>query len=232
MNKSDEPGLFERFDSRKNQLFLEKFSKSILDNVLKYVASKVILDAGCGLGWAEPILLENGAKHIDAFDIDDDAIGYATNQRIKNTHFEVRDFNKHGFKENYYDIAISVEVIEHLREYEFYLSNMAKSLKEGGIFFLSTPNKKTSGNANPYHLKEFAVEEMIKMLKDNSFEIMEMSGLSANELSKTWARFVPRKITSLVRKSFLYKILVDNLVKFENRNTDEAETLVYISRKK
>jgi SAM-dependent methyltransferase len=232
MEKLDELGISERFDSRKNQLFLEKFSKSILDKVLEYIAGKIVLDAGCGLGWAESILMEKGAKHVDAFDIDDDAIGYAKKQQIKNTTFEIKDFNKYGFKENYYDIAISMEVIEHLREYEFYLSNLAKALKEGGIIFLSTPNKKTSGNANPYHLKEFSIEEMTKMLQDNSLEIIKISGLSANELSKNWARFVPRKITSFVRKSFLYKILVDNLVKFENRNTDQAETLVYISRKK
>jgi SAM-dependent methyltransferase len=231
MERSSKPGAVERYDIRENQLFLEKFSKTILANVLEYVADKVVLDAGCGSGWAEPILAEKRAQRIDAFDIDEDCIKYAQLQKIKNSTFGVKDFNEQGFEEGRYDIAISIEVIEHLRGYEFYLSNLAKSLKKGGLLFLSTPNKKMSAGQNTYHIQEFTIDEMTNMLGRNSFRIIKINGLSTNELSRIWAKVVPAKITSIIRGSRLYKILVDNFVKFPNQNLDEAESVLYFSEK-
>lgn len=231
MENSNKSGGVERYDGRENQLFLEKFSKTILENVLGYVANKVILDAGCGSGWAEPILAKKQAKHIDAFDVDEDIIKYAQSQRTKNSIFEAKDFNRQGFKENFYDIAISIEVIEHLREYEFYLSNLAKSLRKGGLLFLTTPNKKMSAGQNPYHIREFTVEEMTEMLNRYSFRVVKTKGLATNELSRTWAKLIPAKLTSVVRATPFYKILVDNFVKFSKQKLDKAETILYFSEK-
>ncbi len=64
----------ERFDSEKNQLWLEKLFNEIVSYALPLVKDKNVLDAGSGSGWAESKFINSGAKNVDAFDLDEEMI--------------------------------------------------------------------------------------------------------------------------------------------------------------
>ena len=66
-----------------------------------------------------------------------------------------------------YDLALSIEVIEHVEESEIFIKNIAKVLKPNGIFYLTTPNgdyiKNEPPNYNPDHVKHYTKKELMEM---------------------------------------------------------------------
>ena len=44
-------------------------------------------------------------------------------------------------KENYYDVVLSLEVIEHVDNVDFYLKTCSSLLKKGGLIFTATINR-------------------------------------------------------------------------------------------
>ncbi len=223
----------ERFDSEKNQLWLEKLFNEIVSYALPLVKDKNILDAGSGSGWAESKFINSGAKNVDAFDLDEEMIERGNSVDWgRDVRFAVKDFNKSDFGENKYDTVISMEVIEHLTNAEFYFKNLVKALKPRGILFLSTPNKKLSTGKNQYHIKEYTLEEMSNMFKKYHIKIVDTHGISSNSSSEFAGKFIPRPALEFVKKTFLYPLLVKHLVRFPSKpNVEDAGTIVYIGKK-
>ena len=57
-----------------------------------------------------------------------------------------------------------------------YISEISRVLTPKGIAFLSTPNRKfTSGKANPYHLKEFHLDEL-RVFLSQYYGVVELYG--------------------------------------------------------
>lgn len=222
----------ERFDSEKNQLWLEKLFNEIISYALPLVKDKYVLDAGSGSGWAESKFINAGAKKIDAFDIDKESVEFGNSLGLENVNYVEKDFNESGFGENKYEVVISMEVIEHLTNAEYYFRNLVRALKPQGTLFLSTPNKKLSDGKNQYHVKEYTLDEMSDIFNKNGIEIVEILGVAAGSGSKAVGKYVPRWILEFIKKTFLYSWLVENFVKFPSKpNVEEAETIVYIGKK-
>jgi ubiquinone/menaquinone biosynthesis C-methylase UbiE len=109
-----------------------------------------ILDVGCGRGDIT-LFLAQKAKLVVGVDYSKDGIALANKikknfpQAIqKKTQFKVMNVKKMDFKDNSFDIAICIDVIEHLYKDEVNeaLSEIARILKKDGILFIHTgPNK-------------------------------------------------------------------------------------------
>jgi|GEM_PF-2917272 2-polyprenyl-3-methyl-5-hydroxy-6-metoxy-1,4-benzoquinol methylase len=93
------------------------------------------------------------------------------------------DFNqKLPFKSNHYDLAISLEVIEHIVDAEEFLKEINRILKPGGKLIISTPNIAWYGYrlfcllGNPpkkegYHFRFFTYHTFVQKLKMSGFKI-------------------------------------------------------------
>lgn len=151
------------------------------DFALKFCRGKNILEIGCGSGYGSEYLAENGVKKITAFDIDSQAINYAIkNSTHDNVVFRQGDAQTLVLKEKF-DVVVSFEVIEHLKDAEKLLELTKKVLKKKGVFILSTPNRKFSpydGDkpSNPYHVREFYPQELRKILA-TYFKEIELYGV-------------------------------------------------------
>lgn len=68
-----------------------------------------------------------------------------------------------------YDIVVSIEVIEHVKDDEEFVKNIAKVLKKDGSFYLTTPNgdyiKNEPPHYNPDHIKHYTKTELYSILK-------------------------------------------------------------------
>ena len=136
----------------------------------KYVKGKVILDSGCGAGYGTSFLSDKGASKVVAIDYHKKTI--KKNKEIykkSNLSFICMNGTKLSFENNFFDVITSFEVIEHIKDYEKYLSECIRVLKNGGYFILSTPNKKkfSPNTKNPIivsHFKEFTYAELIRLL--------------------------------------------------------------------
>ncbi|MCM8782635.1 MAG: class I SAM-dependent methyltransferase [Candidatus Omnitrophica bacterium] len=147
------------------------------DFARQFCQGKIVLDAGCGLGYGTHYLSDI-AKEIRAVDISEEAIAYAKNHyNRQNIWFEAADIHNLNFPDGYFDIICAFEVIEHLNRPDKFLSEVKRTLKENGIFIISTPNaKRTSHKSNnPYHKREFCKKDFENILK-KYFTTVEILG--------------------------------------------------------
>ncbi|RUT42874.1 class I SAM-dependent methyltransferase [Paenibacillus anaericanus] len=147
-------------------------------SLLEMSAGKTILDAACGEGFGAA-LLATKAKSVWGIDISDEAISYAKkNYHRYNLNYKQGSIEKLEFEDNYFDIVVSFETIEHVDELvqEQFLKEVARVLKTDGILVISTPDKylhsDLPNHINPFHVKEFYFNEFEKYLKRN-FENIE-----------------------------------------------------------
>jgi len=82
--------------------------------------------------------------------------------------------------DNTFDFVISFQVIEHIVKDEDYVREIARVLKPGGAFVLTTPNRKMSLTRNPWHIREYSVQELESLLLKH-FRSVDCSGVYGNE---------------------------------------------------
>lgn len=135
-----------------------------------FVKDKIVLNAGCGTAYGLDYL--SSARRIINIDISKDAINYARAKDFSTvtSDFLVMDVAEMGFKRGIFDVVISFEVIEHVKNYSKYLKEVYHVLKNGGLYIMSTPNKKTyslgeSRSENIFHVKEFTFIELKNVLE-------------------------------------------------------------------
>jgi|TARA_B100000953_G_scaffold225197_1_gene186755 SAM-dependent methyltransferase len=121
----------------------------------QFVKSKTVLDAACGTGYGASMMLDAGAKKVVAIDNSAEAIEYCKkNYKKNNLEFKTEDCEKTNL-DNIFDVVVSFEAIEHLKNQDSFISEVKRVLKNDGIFIVSTPNKETYPSGNPYHFNEF-----------------------------------------------------------------------------
>lgn len=103
-----------------------------------------ILDAGSGFGqYSYWMAGKFPLSKILSVDVKDEQVTDCNNffQQIgiKNVRFEVADLTKF-VQENTYDLALSVDVMEHILEDVLVFKNIHASLKQGGMLLISTPS--------------------------------------------------------------------------------------------
>ncbi|MGN7169707.1 rhamnan synthesis F family protein [Paenibacillus cellulositrophicus] len=138
--------------------------------VAKIVSGKVVLDAACGEGYGSDLLARN-AEEVIGIDISKEAIEWASEHyKRKGLEFLQNDITTLPFPDNYFDVVVSFETIEHVdsRMQESFLFEIRRVLKDNGLLIISTPNKLIYSDAtdfkNPYHIKEFYTNEFSQFL--------------------------------------------------------------------
>jgi SAM-dependent methyltransferase len=112
------------------------FFASIAEHIIQEINPKTVLDAGCAKGF----LVENLRKRgIEAFGID------ISEYAIQNVHPEIAPFCRVGSildpLPQYYDLIVSLEVVEHLPSSEAgkIINNFCEHV--GNVLFSSTPDE-------------------------------------------------------------------------------------------
>lgn len=135
-----------------------------------------VLDAACGVGYGSYILAKAGAKSVVGVDISIDAVLYAQMHFCHpDIHFVRDDLENISTHKDLFDVVVSFETIEHLREPCAFISQVHSVLRPGGLFICSTPNKEFSERgttSNPYHLNEMKYHEFVSVFEEG-FEVEE-----------------------------------------------------------
>ncbi len=69
-----------------------------------------------------------------------------------------------GIDSSSMDYVICFQVIEHIKDDYGLVSEVYRVLRPGGRFIVTTPNKKMSITRNPWHIREYAADELQSML--------------------------------------------------------------------
>lgn len=128
----------------------------------RYVRGLTVLDVACGAGGGSRILAdEGGAALVVGCDLDRDAARYAT---LRHGHPAVRrsvaDAAALPLRARF-DVVVSFETVEHLRDAEAFLRAARAVLVPGGTFLVSSPIAAVAEDrapANPHHVTEWGFE--------------------------------------------------------------------------
>jgi 2-polyprenyl-3-methyl-5-hydroxy-6-metoxy-1,4-benzoquinol methylase len=90
-----------------------------------------------------------------------------------------------GIPDEYFDFVISFQVIEHVKDDRLFLKEISRVLKNTGMLIITTPNKKMSITRNPWHVREYTVSELKKIMSI-SFKKINASGVFGNNQIMTY----------------------------------------------
>jgi len=124
------PGTFEAFSSRHMKIL----------EILAAQKPHKLLDVGCGDGRFAAFLSESiGIAEVCGVDISESAVSEARKRGISAVK---ADLDRDGlpFPDEQFDAVLAGEVIEHVYDPDFFLSELRRILRVNGLLVLSTPN--------------------------------------------------------------------------------------------
>lgn len=144
-----------------------------------------ILDAGSGIGSYVYYLSKLFPKtHIDGWEIDKRKLAFtkkfSKELLINNVRFTYGDITKRQNKRKVYDFIISIDVLEHIRDYKKTLKNFYTLLRPGGYLYIHTPQinqkrffDKLKSWEHKDHMREgFEPEKLIADLETIGFRVV------------------------------------------------------------
>jgi SAM-dependent methyltransferase len=134
-------------------------------SIIPGASGKRILDCACGRGYGS-FLLAGGARKVDGVDISADAVAYCREKYKKdNLAFEVMDAAALRFEDRSFDAVVSQDTIEHVQDDARFLAEIARVLKDDGIFIVFTPNSPVHNNRpeNIFHLREYSPASFLEL---------------------------------------------------------------------
>ncbi|MCF8217412.1 MAG: methyltransferase domain-containing protein [Bacteroidales bacterium] len=124
-----------------------------------------ILDAGSGFGQYDYALIRMNPKWtIEGIDVKEEQVEDC-NQFFKkigypNVYFHVDDLTTY-YKDNHFDLVLSVDVMEHILEDVEVFKNFYRSMKPGGMVLISTPSDQGGSDVHEHDDESF-IEEHVR----------------------------------------------------------------------
>ena len=138
--------------------------------VLERIGTGRILDVGCGQGFESARFLGPGREVVGA-DYSPEAVRTASARYgPEGLRVAQMDATALGFRTASFDGACSSHLIEHFRDPEPHVAELARVLKPAGVACVLTPNKPTDFE-NPFHVHLFDRTELRAMLERHFGEV-------------------------------------------------------------
>lgn len=188
-----------------------------IENVLG--PSKRILDIGCGGGFLTNVLAQAGHQ-VTGIDISQNSLKIAQmRDRTKKACFMQADALNLPFSEESFDVVCAMDLLEHVKQPFEVISEAARVLKKGGLFFFHTFNRNwlswlivikgvewcvpnTPSNLHVYALF-IKPEELTRWFSKKRIEIQEFKGLTPKVFSiPFWTSLVRGKVDEKMRFQF------------------------------
>ncbi len=144
----------------------KRFSKFKSFNEI--LEKKKILDLGCGGGLLSETIANLGGN-VTGIDSSEELIRMAKERAIKNKYkinYKKSTIEQFAKKKNKFDIIISLEVIEHVKDYKAFLDNIFKCLNPGGLIIISTINR----NLFSYFTTILVAEKILKIVPKSTHD--------------------------------------------------------------
>lgn len=133
----------------------------------RFCAGRKVLDVACGQGYGAYLMAERwGAQSVVAVDNSAQALKAAVRD-FKSDRVEYRELDAHHLATHLpasqFDLVVSLETFEHLRNPESFLAGISHVLADGGIVIISCPNDhwyyRTPQESNPFHVRKYKLDE-------------------------------------------------------------------------
>ncbi|WP_046758025.1 class I SAM-dependent methyltransferase [Kordia jejudonensis] len=197
-----------------------------------------VLEIGCGEGYGVELLYKN-ASQLTLIDKSPYTAEIIKEKYPKATIIQEKIPPLTTFADNSFDVIVSFQVIEHIKEAALYLEEIARVLKPSGKAYISTPNALKTIARNPWHYKEYTFESLSDLFQ-NTFSTYTIQAIQGNEKTvayyeqnkKSVARFLRYDIFKLEHKipSWLLQIPYEianrmNRKKLLNKNPELVNSI-------
>ncbi|MCW4003155.1 MAG: class I SAM-dependent methyltransferase [Candidatus Bathyarchaeota archaeon] len=126
----------------------------------QFVNNKVVVDVGCGSGYGCKILKQSGAKFVYGLDPSEHALKFAKSVYGEFADFRIQEItNIKDFPNGFFDVSISNEVLEHIKEYgmeEQAICELKRITRKDGLMIIGTPNNEML-NSHGFSFEEINV---------------------------------------------------------------------------
>lgn len=111
-----------------------------LMNALVPLTGTRLLDVGCGRG-DYTVEMARGFAEVDAIDVEADRLSLLTASRPANVRTQLMSGLRTDFADGRFDVVTAIETLEHVGSPAALFGEVARVLRPGGAFVLTTPNR-------------------------------------------------------------------------------------------
>ena len=134
-----------------------------------------VLEIGTGMGYGIEVVAPSTASYTTV-----DKCVPQLGELPVNVSFRHMQVPPLQFGNESFDCVISFQVIEHIKDDKRFVAEVARTLRRGGRFIVTTPNAPMSLTRNPWHVREYRAEELKSLLAEH-FSTVECYGVVGNE---------------------------------------------------
>lgn len=160
---------YKKMDSIESGHFWFIAKKKFLDIVLeKFIGEKKlkILDIGCGTG-AIMDYLKNKGHEVFGVDMSDEALKYC---QAKGLAVEIGKADRVDFPDGYFDVVLSLDVLEHLDNDQEAVNEARRLLKKGGFFIATVPAHQFLWSYHDvalHHKRRYGKNKFVSLFNEN-----------------------------------------------------------------
>ena len=167
--------------------------EKVIDAMHRYAYSLVreyarptdrLLEVGFGEGYGSEIV-RTWVREYVGVEVEDDAVAHAVERYPRQgSTFLAYDGETLPFDDSSFDLVISFQVLEHVREPDRFLREARRVVRDGGVVLVVTPNRNhrlADGERpwNRYHVREFSPSELEAAMR-RSFAEVEIFGIQGS----------------------------------------------------
>ncbi len=156
-----------------------------------------VVEIGCGEGYGVELLYKNAAQ-LTLIDKSPYAAKIIKENYPKAITIQQKIPPLTTLKNNSFDVVVSFQVMEHIKDAELYLQEIHRILKPTGKAYITTPNALKNVAKNPWHYKEYTFEELASLLQ-KTFSNISIQAIQGNEKTETYYEKSQKSVSRLLR---------------------------------